>query len=319
MAITQDYLCATDPRDRIFAFMGLSSDNYGMVPEYSLDCAETYKRLARSILKNSGLSRLLIWARSMFKKQASLPSSVPDWSVETSSFLSWSYPRTPFTTGGKGDAEASLNDAVTELKARGVVIDRVSKVTRTHIVRGEGLVDQVQKTNQWISDLEDMAQLILNSCPDEQSRRLFNDRMMDIILCTSFRPLFEGDDGGAALASECYRIVRKFGWREELPALMREGELTGDELPCLAGGLRFEPAQRWLGMRGFVTDGGYVGVAHPYVEAGDVVRVFYGEAHPFLLRRQGDGSCVFVSSAVIPGGRKVGVSEGDVEETFTIK
>jgi hypothetical protein len=72
------------------------------------------------------------------------------------------------------------------------------------------------------------------------------------------------------MVAECYRIVRNFAAQQDLAIQLREGELTGDGLQCLAGALRFEIAEKWLGMKGFVTDGGYVGAAHPYVEVDDV-------------------------------------------------
>ncbi|KAK0638638.1 heterokaryon incompatibility protein-domain-containing protein, partial [Cercophora newfieldiana] len=271
---TQYYVYTTDPRDRIFAFLGLASDNMGIVADYSLGCVEAYKHVARAIFEASGLSRLLFYARSMLKNQPGLPSFVPDWSVQTRPFQVWYYPshtRSLFKAAVADGIVAVLDPAVTKLKVRGFVIDRVSNTTRQHNIAGEGLVVRIHKTNQWISDLEDVARPVLDSCCNETTRDLFRDRVMNTVLSTSFSPLWSKDDGGAALASECYRIVRKFATREELPMQLLEGELTADELQCLAGGLRFEAAARSSGMKGFVTEGGFVGVANPPVEVGDLV------------------------------------------------
>ena len=79
---------SSDPRDKVFAFYGLTShenpDRDALKPDYALNTAEVYTKLALSIIRNHrNLDILPIATRSVSSLGASslrlLPSWVPDW------------------------------------------------------------------------------------------------------------------------------------------------------------------------------------------------------------------------------------------------
>lgn len=74
----------SDPRDRIFAFLGLSGDAemLGMLPDYEKSCERLYIEFAVSILKAYPYLRLLCYASCC--RRLDLPSWVPDWSINPS-------------------------------------------------------------------------------------------------------------------------------------------------------------------------------------------------------------------------------------------
>ncbi len=76
-------LDSTDPRDKIFALLGLASDQEdlrkkGVYPDYSKSCEEVYTLTAAALLKQGHLSMLSFIQYP--KIQNNLPSWVPDWS-----------------------------------------------------------------------------------------------------------------------------------------------------------------------------------------------------------------------------------------------
>jgi hypothetical protein len=85
---TSDYtrperrLCATDPRDRIFALLALAGDgeDIGILPDYTKTCQQVYTDAAAAMIKAHGPSIVLM--AHFPKKLESLPSWVPDWSAE---------------------------------------------------------------------------------------------------------------------------------------------------------------------------------------------------------------------------------------------
>lgn len=90
---TSDYtfetgrLCASDPRDRVYALLGVSSDSdeLGIVPDYSKSCSDTYKQTAAALIRVHGPTVALF---SQFpKKLNDLPSWVADWSAEPKGYL----------------------------------------------------------------------------------------------------------------------------------------------------------------------------------------------------------------------------------------
>ncbi len=76
---------ATDPRDKIYALLGLAHDvvagNADLQPNYDLPVAEIYRKFARFIIKKE--RRLDILHRTGVRRSLAMPSWVPDWSVET--------------------------------------------------------------------------------------------------------------------------------------------------------------------------------------------------------------------------------------------
>ena len=75
-------LKSTDPRDKIYGILGLTSDatETAFQPDYTLSVADVYKRVTKSIIKSRGLLDIL--ANVAFPRAIeSLPSWVPDFST----------------------------------------------------------------------------------------------------------------------------------------------------------------------------------------------------------------------------------------------
>ncbi|KAM5349767.1 hypothetical protein ACJ41O_006272 [Fusarium nematophilum] len=84
LALEVDYnwVHASDPRDRIFALLNLAGDrdHFTAFPDYTMSVEEVYEETARKILQQGRID-VLMYCQSP-KKIKSLPSWVPDWSME---------------------------------------------------------------------------------------------------------------------------------------------------------------------------------------------------------------------------------------------
>src|ERR1700722_1247248 len=75
------YSCCPEASVTIYALAGLSEDatRFGIVPEYSKSCGETYSEVAKAFINWMGSSFLV---HCYFPKSLeSLPSWAPDWST----------------------------------------------------------------------------------------------------------------------------------------------------------------------------------------------------------------------------------------------
>lgn len=81
------YNCSsTDPRDKVFAILGLVSGAWyeGLTPDYNLSLEEVYTGVAGYVLLQQKNAEILTYPRNTLP---SLPSWVPDWSVDRSHLI----------------------------------------------------------------------------------------------------------------------------------------------------------------------------------------------------------------------------------------
>lgn len=78
------HLDATDPRDKIYALLGLTQDSETIVhPDYTSSAVECYKRVAISIIRASGsLTIFNLPSTSAACRDPRLPSWAPHWNCE---------------------------------------------------------------------------------------------------------------------------------------------------------------------------------------------------------------------------------------------
>lgn len=92
-------LDATDPRDKIFAFLNLATDSHGILPDYHATAQDVFRAATEKIMKGTGLLSVLSHVQVPGgAKLDGLPGWVPDFSVRLG--------RVPFDKGG---AECMFN------------------------------------------------------------------------------------------------------------------------------------------------------------------------------------------------------------------
>ncbi|RSL55851.1 hypothetical protein CEP53_006965 [Fusarium sp. AF-6] len=89
---------ATDPRDKIFAFLNLAEDDLGLVPDYSAEVRDVFIQAARAMVNKRMGSKLAVLSHlqdSSDTRIQGLPSWIPDFSARLG--------RIPFDQGGHDD------------------------------------------------------------------------------------------------------------------------------------------------------------------------------------------------------------------------
>lgn len=89
-------LDATDPRDKIFAFLSLAEDELGLVPDYSSDVRTVFRKAAEAMMRKTRRLSVLSHVQDPSETRIeALPSWVPDFSARLG--------RTPLDQGGYDD------------------------------------------------------------------------------------------------------------------------------------------------------------------------------------------------------------------------
>lgn len=89
-------LDATDPRDKIFAFLNLAEDELGLIPDYYADVRDVFRKAAEAMIRKTWTLSVLSHVQDPSEtKIKDLPSWVPDFSARLG--------QTPFDQSGEDD------------------------------------------------------------------------------------------------------------------------------------------------------------------------------------------------------------------------
>jgi hypothetical protein len=120
----------TDPRDRIYGFLGLTKegDAFGLRPNYSDPVAKVYTNAARVLLTSGKVD--LLWLSQFPKSVGDLPTWAPDWSVPIQSPYAYFSPRSsPFSASGNKSAFViCTDDSNGVITLRGTTVDEVAVI-----------------------------------------------------------------------------------------------------------------------------------------------------------------------------------------------
>ena len=135
---------ATDPRDKIYALLGLSSldmeKKYGFYPDYRRPVEETYRDFAEAILQETGNCDLLSVSRGRTTIASKLAFWIPDWSdtshksnVRGDTGSSLFLERIPYTRQNFGATKGGEPASTTlmqpdRLQSNGYIIDQIQEL-----------------------------------------------------------------------------------------------------------------------------------------------------------------------------------------------
>ncbi|KAH8701245.1 hypothetical protein GQ44DRAFT_717897 [Phaeosphaeriaceae sp. PMI808] len=317
------HLDATNPRDKIFALLGLAADRKelelaGIFPDYTKSYEQIYTTTAAVLLQQGHVSLL---SMCQIHRSRRLPSWVPDWSQSITDMLQ--------------DVE---NDHVT-LDPRFNASGAEPKDTKIAIMRKEGVIEGISMVCQLYDEIYGAGDFPdrVNSCevPIPETYSWPIKWLLEIIRLTYYhkeRYRNFGDRLRAAARSSIGGVGFNQGGQ-----LTRVGENRfSDAVILLSGGIRqiknkrtAKEAQRFLarkvvqniikdnkmrtvqlsseiigkslGRRPFVTKNGHLVLSSEHVKQGDVVALIRGAQVPFILRRQSGGRYRVVSEAYVDG------------------
>lgn len=318
------HLDSSDPRDKIFALLGLAADReelerLGVLPDYSKSCKEIYTAVMVVLLQQGHMSLLSFC--QMPKLQPGLPSWVPDWSRSVTDML-----------------QDVKNDHITadpEFSASGVQ-SRPSKVS---VVRREGTIEGISiecyvydniydvgffpsrasshevpleetfswpvkwlveilrltyEKNQHYMDFSDRLHAAARTSiggvrynQDKELVRVGDDRFLDAVVLLK--------DGvkqvqGKHIKLELKQLLKKRDVKSQVKGMTRK-----------LSGLGSEIIGKSLGRLPFITGKGHLVLGPEYAERGDFIGLIKGNQVPFILRRRVDEQYQLIGEAYVDG------------------
>jgi hypothetical protein len=336
----KSYCGATNPRDRIFALLGVANDmeKLGLVPDYdqAKSCSEIYTQAARAIIK-SGQVDLLSLSQSE-GKQKDVPSWVPDWRADwilrPCGQLPWDTAFKAFTTpeGLKFEALPELENGHHEqLLLHGCQVDVIEKLGNPwtpHYI--DGCVSDTPGIAAYLLD-------IANLCQDsnikfaESKRPIYADNFDRNHAHTRIPVADQEEIAGVSIGRSTQKTDEGYSH------VMQDVVNSANEALCRLGPQEYVPQglvtrssanmlyRNMMGWqrdrRPFLSEKGYVGLAPLHVQAGDVIVLFVKAKFPYVLRDSGNGTYSLVGEAYVHGimyGEFFGLKTDVDVMTFTL-
>ena len=307
---------ATDPRDKIYAVLGLST-KVDITPDYTKNVQEVFRDTANLILfQERALSPNFNHRKSIqimgilaeverADRQYGLPSWVPDWTASSKESLFWMAEHFGYNAAGSTLVQLSQTDDPNRICMSGKIVDKVNRMG----VVGPLDIDNLQfepfkgkkskdfyrmiifirhHLNFWVTE----ASSIAADCQRYPSSNSRSEAFWRTLLCNR-GPNNQRYDEKDPKYSKWYRDFRQYlamlcpSDRVEAMDLEYLHKLS---MPYLVG---FWEMTNIMGgvvpdRRFFSTLGGYMGLGPAHMQPGDLVCVFLGGLVPWVIRRQGD-------------------------------
>lgn len=286
---------ATDPRDRVFALIGLAGDQAraALVPDYELAEPEVFwmatkylitSRNSLDILSHCGLGRT--------------DSLLPSWVVDLST--DWSELPLRF----REDQETIYGSLISMvptiifhelgdtkvLNVKGLYISKVAHTGPGYLEEDDEMVDRLSVTHATTSELLDAW---ITSMPAPRTLDRLRER-----LTPWFCTIIAGQDNDGSLATEQY-IADNFPVKRER---LNNGQLDVELLDQMCQHFcNLSPVYTChiLNRHMFITENGLLGLGPRALVAGDLVCYVYGCGVPLILRSTQDGQYRLVGETYV--------------------
>jgi Heterokaryon incompatibility protein (HET) len=322
---------ATNPRDKLFALMGISDPaSYGPVQiDYAKDVSSLYREAARYILmQERNLSLLHNTGIGSSRNLMDLPSWAPDWSCYPNS--NWSEARTyTATKERRSDIRGVTLHGVRDLNAiaiSGKVLDMIQCLSTERVVtpNEDGVYEGGQNAKRqysWYAEMRDLVEQHLPETyatgqPKEEAlwRTIIGDQGLDDVRPASgeygdyyqlwHRILADNEN----LVEYCKRDVLP-------PGFNTEQELSDAVLHYTRFGTASTPFN--CGRRFCVTKNRYIGMLPARTQPGDLVCILFGADTPFVIREAAEPNSTLKSYKLVGDCYIHGMMDGEGLESQT--
>jgi hypothetical protein len=284
---------AKDPRDKVFALLGVATQKGGLEADYSKDVREVYTDTARTLIREtSSLETLCLTDAS--HHGVDLPSWVPDWRIPfTAHTISWGEKRHgTYRASGSREIRVIEGDDKSKLILEGFPIDEVDKAVirgpfkREEIVLAVRVSNPKQKENTEQDTLHNIFRALAEShrlsgmyAPTSEPMHLALMRTicldllpgsgrMDEVLQKQYFPWYR----------QRYGLAEALTHTDEIVLLFRAmGEILSQSRRVFT--------KRYLGC----TANGYLAVFPEAAEKGDSICIVSGADAPIVVRHSGTG------------------------------
>ncbi|KAI1410613.1 hypothetical protein F5Y13DRAFT_202086 [Hypoxylon sp. FL1857] len=273
---------ATDPRDKIFALLGIGSDarcvgeatKTLVTPNYEKPVAEVFMQFAKTCIDHYGFLDILS-CKAFDEATDGLPSWVPDWSESQQCTPLMVYGGPPNYHASKGSkAECTYSSNGKRLQIRGIIVDQVTKVGSTLLEsKPDEKIDDASIFYEW-------------ACLAEEVKSYPNNIGVDIAFMLT---MIANSDNKAQKASDSY-LAASISWYRWIH-VAKSLEIPEDLLPKvnqqedMARATIFHNAVMRVcyGRKYFLTANGYMGIGPSHMKTGDLVCVARGASVPLIL------------------------------------
>ena len=299
---------ATDPRDKVFGIIGLSTDvEPELLPDYNLEVYEVFVRTARALVRRGdGFNILIEAAINSRVEDLRLPSWVPDWShgAEVEDLLPGSAEH--YNAGGTRAADFRLLANPKVISVHGGLHDTIESLNSIYVQGDEmdGFLN-IEKLHSWVTEAQHMLWNADIYHTNESTFTAFWRALIANETVYHFKPTPEyGDKAKAFVGLETLiRSVRQAdegdnSWYNEYKtSLSTHGKVhpliqTVFPKPLWISAAALEFGTRIMytcrTRRFCVTKKGYYGVVPRRAQVGDCICVFVGAKLPFVLRSRDD-------------------------------
>jgi hypothetical protein len=320
LLMNHDNRQATDPRDRVYALVGISTarEDPDFVLDYSRSVQEVYISAVKHVLSFSG-SLGIICSVHPGSTIPDLPSWVPDWTITvgTSKTRASVSERSP-CVGAYLDADASISADGRKLTTKGFRIDSIEYHGKTWIRHPHSSLADLETFHAW------RKQLITIKGTDIEHQRAFarslviyggleDKEMSEEMLLGAFGSLTMRLLPEQQIDPQLTEYTRL--WRTTNP----KTNSTEDSIKALEVGLVKMTALCALGRQLFISREGKIGTATNDVRGGDVICVLFGCSLPIVLReRENDGGYILVGEAFVDGMTDKGAIAGLEKKKYKV-
>lgn len=262
-----------DPRDKIFALLGLLPEHLRFPADYRITTKALYERVSLLLLESFPDRQLsVLWRESKFEPSACTPSWVKDFNRETREFnrrvRGQHYDA---SNAGKIQLQKHSNGVLSFL---GTEIDMVSKLAPSSHVASTYALDQFSTFRDWGQ--------FLNLSVPHQDEYAGGGTLFQAFTKTLTGDINELDPGYQGFGEEEAEQFTKSLLEQSLPgrSLLKEKFEDKHINAALAQELNTSASGRKL----FITRQGLIGLGPSWMEPGDEVWVLSGGSVPFILR-----------------------------------
>ncbi|KAF4633399.1 hypothetical protein G7Y89_g4718 [Cudoniella acicularis] len=312
LRLTRKYM-ATDPRDKVFAMMGVvtTPGSMGLDLDYRLSAEEVYLSVAThnleelkdlELLANSGVSSA--------PENPKLPSWVPDWSHRNDgrAIIAATAKRVGFCASGESQPMLSISADRKILTIRGAVIDTISQLDTSVLVEEEeSELDHTSQASQARIALRSKACFAnfaalaegAHKFPEGHSR----EESLWRTLCGNQTAGIPPERAPPEYAT-AYRLIRKYHKVTAADGSMDIAALHRIVVPVDYSNFTAfmnQVGEHCTGRNLCVTAGGYLGSVPNGSITEDKVCILFGSRVPFVLRECGKGLFKLVGECYIHG------------------
>lgn len=288
---------ATDPRDKVFALLGLAheSDRMKIVPDYSKSLEQVYAELAVYLISKN-INMIYFNTNSPNEDH---PSWVPDWSWLNRRWPLW----TPgfYKAAGNTAQAGQFSQDLSTFTVPALLIDRID-VTDESAPRG---VDPIEYNESHLPLIIDNIESLLRKAIDEQPSNAKLAELKPEKSDALWRTLVINKEGTTLTCpapdsyGEMFKVSRG---QSEVPTTFQLDLPTEEERRQKFARPYIQDVQSTMSdQRFFITQNGRIGVGPRHLQEADLIVVFWGADMPCVLREQGNGHARFLGPAYVHG------------------